>query len=220
MNTENIPEPEEQIRAVYQKIREKVLSRIEDFRNVWREGQEEDIFAELVFCILTPSSRARSAWSALEALKHNNLILYGAFEQVSPYLNTVRFKNKKALFIIRARKLFLVNDRISIREKILQFPSVYDKRDWLVSNVDGIGYKEASHFLRNIGFTDEITILDRHILKNLSLYGVIEEVPGSLSKKRYLDIEKSMIRFSEMLNIPVSHLDFILWFKETGDVFK
>ena len=97
---------------------------------------------------------------------------------------------------------------------------MYDKRDWLVSNVDGIGYKEASHFLRNIGFTDEITILDRHILKNLSLYGVIEEVPGSLSKKRYLDIEKSMIRFSEMLNIPVSHLDFILWFKETGDVFK
>ena len=187
---------------------------------MWREGQEEDIFAELVFCILTPSSRARSAWSALEALKRKNLVLYGAFEQVSPYLNTVRFKNKKALFIVRARKLFLVNDRISIREKILQFPSVYDKRDWLVSNVDGIGYKEASHFLRNIGFTDEITILDRHILKNLFLYGVIEEVPGSLSKKRYLDIEKSMIRFSEMLNIPVSHLDFILWFKETGDVFK
>lgn len=220
MNTENIPEPEEQIRAVYQKIREKVLSRIDDFRNVWREGQEEDIFAELVFCILTPSSRARSAWSALEALKQKNLILYGAFEQVSPYLNTVRFKNKKAHFIVRARKLFLVNDRISIREKILQFPSVYDKREWLVSHVDGIGYKEASHFLRNIGFTDEITILDRHILKNLSLYGVIEEVPGSLSKKRYLDIEKRMIRFSEMLNIPVSHLDFILWFKETGDIFK
>ncbi len=161
-----------------------------------------------------------SAWSALEALKQKNLVLYGAFEQVSPYLNTVRFKNKKALFIIRARKLFIVNDRISIREKILQFPSVYDKREWLVSNVDGIGYKEASHFLRNIGFTDGITILDRHILKNLSLYGVIEEMPGSLSKKRYLDIEKSMIRFSEMLNIPVSHLDFILWFKETGDVFK
>lgn len=220
MNAENIPDPEEQIRAVYQKIREKVVSRIEDFRNVWKEGREEDIFAELVFCILTPSSRARSAWSALEALKQKNLILSGAPGQVSPHLNTVRFKNKKALFIVRARKLFLVNDRISVREKILRFPSVHDKREWLVSHVDGIGYKEASHFLRNIGFIDGITILDRHILKNLSLYGVIGEVPGSLSKKRYLDIEKRMIRFSEMLNIPGSHLDFILWFKETGDIFK
>jgi len=38
--------------------------------------------------------------------------------------------------------------------------------EWLVKNLTGLGYKEAGHFLRNIG-SGKIAILDRHILRNL-----------------------------------------------------
>ena len=90
----------------------------------------------------------------------------------------------------------------------------------MVQNVKGIGYKEASHFLRNIGFEQNLAILDRHILKNLKFIGVIEEVPNSLSKRRYFDIEKRMMEFSKAAQIPMSHLDLVMWYKETGEIFK
>ena len=58
-----------------------------------------------------------------------------------------------------------------------------------VLDVKGLGMKEASHFLRNVGRGKTIAILDRHILKNLKKYGAIDGVPTSLTKKRYLEIE-------------------------------
>jgi len=84
----------------------------------------------------------------------------------------------------------------------------------------GLGYKEASHFLRNIGLGEELAILDRHILKNLALLGVIEEVKSSPTKKAYLQIEKKMTKFSRQVGIPMGELDLLLWYKEAGEVFK
>jgi N-glycosylase/DNA lyase len=74
--------------------------------------------------------------------------------------------------------------------------------------------------LRNIGFEQDLAILDRHIVKNLQLLGVIEEIPGSLSRRGYLDTEKRMMEFSKAIQIPMSHLDLVIWYKETGEIFK
>ena len=49
-------------------------------------------------------------------------------------------------------------------------------RNFIAENVKGYGLKEASHFLRNIGKSDnQIAILDRHILRNLKALDIIEE---------------------------------------------
>lgn len=101
-----------------------------------------------------------------------------------------------------------------------QFNQNKDARGWLAQNVTGMGYKEASHFLRNIGLGEDLAILDRHVLKNLRLLGVIEEIPSSLSKSRYFEIEKSMKEFAEEINVPMGRLDLVLWYKETGEIFK
>jgi N-glycosylase/DNA lyase len=93
-------------------------------------------------------------------------------------------------------------------------------REFLVKNIRGLGYKEASHFLRNIGHGKNFAILDRHILKNLKILGIIDVVPKSLARNHYLDIEDKMALFSNRIEIPLSHLDFVLWYKEAGIVFK
>ncbi|HEB32928.1 MAG TPA: N-glycosylase/DNA lyase [Spirochaetes bacterium] len=219
MHSKNLT-PIEEIMAVYKKIKTRIIDRLEEFNALWRNGSDEDIFQELVFCILTPSSRARSAEKAVKNLLQKNLLFKGTLSQIAGELNIVRFRNNKAKYIDLARKLFVMGGRINLREKISAHASVYDKREWFVSNVKGIGYKESGHFLRNIGFGDDIAILDRHILKNLDACCVIDEIPGSLSRKKYLNIEKKMAGFSESLEIPLSHLDFVLWYKETGDIFK
>jgi len=194
--------------------------RLDEFKRIWHENSEKDIFAELIFCILTPQSRAKSCWNAVNNLLDRNLLLKGDVNKIAKELSGVRFKNKKAEYIIEARKLFTINGRISIRPKMRQFDEINGAREWMVQNVKGIGYKEASHFLRNIGLGENLAIFDRHILKNLHLLGVIDEIPVSLSKQRYFEIESKMTKFANKINIPMSHLDLVLWFKETGEIFK
>jgi len=96
----------------------------------------------------------------------------------------------------------------------------FEKRAWLVKNVKGMGFKEASHFMRNTGIGDKLAILDRHILKNMKLLGVIDEIPESITEKVYLDLEKKLAEFSKRSRIPMEYLDFVLWYKEAGEVFK
>ncbi|HEX9829408.1 MAG TPA: hypothetical protein VGB10_04275 [Bacteroidota bacterium] len=89
-----------------------------------------------------------------------------------------------------------------------------------MKNVMGLGYKEATHFLRNIGKNDGLAILDRHILRNLKRYGAIRSLPDTLSRKQYLSIEKRFMKFSERVGIPVDELDLLFWSMETGEIRK
>ncbi len=151
---------------------------------------DKRIFAELCFCLLTPQSKAKIC---------------------------VRFNNNKSRYIIQARNMF---KNISIKNKLNEFKNYSDIRNWLVENVNGIGLKEAGHFMRNIGMYENVVILDRHILKNLHKHGVINEIPNPLSKRQYLDIEEKMKDFANKINIPIEEMDLLFWSEETGEVFK
>ncbi len=209
-----------EIKEIYSDIKDKIKSRLNEFRQIGRTGRDEDIFAELVFCLLTPQSKAKTCWTAVQTLVNKNLLLKGDESQIYTELKGVRFKYRKAEYVVIARKQFSGEGKISIKFQIGQFRDNFKMREWLVHNIKGVGYKEASHFLRNIGYGENLAILDRHILKNLVLFGVIKEFPNSLSKSKYLLIEKKMKEFAEAVNIPMSHLDFVLWCKETGEIFK
>jgi N-glycosylase/DNA lyase len=93
-------------------------------------------------------------------------------------------------------------------------------RDWLEEEVLGLGPKEASHFLRNIGLGETLAILDRHILHNLEGLGVIETLPSSLTRPHYLAIEEKLRAYCARVGIPLGQMDLLLWAKETGFVFK
>jgi len=210
----------DEIYSIYESIRPAIIARLEEFRELRDRGSEEDIFKELVYCLLTPQSRAELCWKAVENLAKQNLLLAGDRESIANNLRGVRFKVRKAQYIIEARCKFTVDGEIRLKSRLCGFNDVSDARDWLVGAVRGLGYKEASHLLRNIGLGANLAILDRHILKNLKLLGVIEEIPASLSRRRYLELEREMKHFSERIHIPLSHLDFVLWYKGTGTVFK
>lgn len=210
----------DQLRKIYLLKKKEIVSRLREFERCWIDKTDEEIFIELSFCILTPQSRAKFCWDAITSLKKENLLLKGNVARIREKLHCVRFHNKKAQYVVDARRLFMGNDGISIKALLDKFSDVYERREWLVKNIKGLGYKEASHFLRNIGFGKDIAILDRHILKNLNLLGVIKEIPESMGRKKYLGIEKNMAEFAKEIDIPLAHLDLLLWYKETGEIFK
>jgi len=207
----------EELMDLYAPVKRQIETRLMDFRRIWESASEEELFRELVFCLLTPQSKAKTCWKAVQRLTRKDMIAQGEPGQVHEELAGVRFSNRKAEYICLARKTFCER---SMRATLAGFAGPVAAREWLVENIKGLGYKEASHFLRNVGLGEELAILDRHILKNLVLLGVIEEVPNSPTKRIYLEIEKKMMAFSREAGIPMGHLDLLLWYKEAGEVFK
>ena len=209
-----------EIKELYEMRKGDIERRLKEFKELFENSNDDRIFAELIFCLLTPQSKAKICWKAVENLIKKDLLIHGSYEQVLRELKGVRFKKNTARYIIEARKTFTRENEIRIKSVISSFSDSKKAREWLVKYVKGMGYKEASHFLRNIGFGEDLAILDRHILKNLRLLGVIEDMPKTLTKKRYMEIENKMREFSKDIGIPLSHLDLLFWSKETGEIFK
>jgi N-glycosylase/DNA lyase len=209
----------EELRALYAERKEAIKARLADFRKVM-QWDEPEVFAELAFCLLTPQSSAKVCWDAVTRLKQQSLLMKGDASAFEPHLSQVRFGDSKARYIVEARKMFTRDGRLQLKEQLSSFYNLFELRKWLVDNVKGLGYKEASHFLRNIGLGEEFAILDRHILRNLNRLGVIPEIPGSITKKRYLEMEEKLRRFAGEIGIPMADLDLLFWSKETGWIFK
>lgn len=205
----------------YKKIRPSIEKRLGEYREIWEKGSNEDIHAELCFCILTPQSKAKNAWKAITNMREEGVLFTAPAEKLSEYLNIVRFKNNKARYLVELReKMTDENGNIITRDFFDSIHTVEEKREWIVKNIKGMAYKEAGHFLRNIGFGENLAILDRHILKNIVKLGIIEEVPRTLTKRLYLEIEDKMREFCKEVDIPMDHIDLFLWYLEAGEIFK
>jgi N-glycosylase/DNA lyase len=210
----------EEIKRIYCIRQREIEKRLNEFKEIWNAGTDEDLFSELIFCILTPQSKALTCSYAVQRICQDKLFLKGNSKQIANGLYDIRFKNRKAMFIVEARNHFIKDGMFSIKSKIERFGHTKVAREWLVQNIKGFGYKEASHFLRNIGHGEELAILDRHVLKNLELLGIIKESPKSLQRNKYYEIENSMSNFARRIDIPIGHLDLLFWCKETGRIFK
>ena len=208
------------LKKYWKTIKHLIEQRENHFANVWKNGSEEEIFAELVFCLFTPQSKAVSCWAAVNKLADSNMIFEASAGEIAKTISGVRFHNNKARFAVKARTIFMSGGKMKIKEKLAAFDDIYELREWIIKNIKGIGYKEAGHFMRNIGIGKDLAILDRHILKNLKILGAIREIPEILSPKTYKKTEKQMQIFCKKIKIPMSHMDMILWCKESGGIFK
>jgi len=195
----------------FQESKEKIDKHLEKYDEIDTENREQ-LFEELAFCLLTPQSKARSADQAIQSLKENNLLFKGTPEQLEPHLKRIRFHITKAQRIVEAREKF--------QNFEFNFSNIEELRHKIVQTFKGLGYKEASHYLRNIGHGRDLAILDRHILKNLVNMNLIEEIPKTLTPKKYFEIENTMKNFCKNNEMNMGHIDLILWSTETGEMFK
>lgn len=202
----------EELRREFREKQGAIHRRLADFATV----RPEDYFYELVYCLLTPQSSAVNAGRAVEALKEAERS--GARVDIAELLHRrahyIRFHNTKAKHLAGAREKFP-----EIAAKLIAGSSGPELREWLVDNVKGLGWKEASHFLRNIGHRN-LAILDRHILRNLSKHAVLRSVPTALTPKRYRAIEARFARFAAEIGMTMDELDLLFWSRETGEILK
>lgn len=190
-----------------------VRERMEEFRSIGVKGND-DWFSEMCFCILTANSRAKLGMQIQKELGPEGFLSLPQAELRQKLKKAGhRFSNTRAQFIVEARSFSGIKDLIG------KLGDAEQAREWLAKNMKGLGFKEASHFLRNVGF-DGLAILDRHVLKIICEYGMIGAIPRTLTRKRYLEIEKILRNLARKLNLPPSELDLYLWYMKTGEILK
>jgi len=195
-------------------VKRTIDKRIREFEKLG-EKKDNEIFKELCYCILTANFNAERAIKIQNEIGNGFLSLpeEKLFWELSKLGH--RFPYARTKYIIEARKY-----KDNIKEILNSFNEQETIREWLVKNIKGLGFKEASHFMRNIGYKN-IAIIDFHIIDSLIKYGLIEKPkPKATTKYKYLEIENILQGLAEKTNFSLGELDLYLWYEETGKVLK
>ena len=195
-------------------IKEVIDSRMKKFEELGNKNSKE-IFKELCFCILTANFSAQGGIKIQNAINDGFLTL--SEKKLAKKLSELghRFPNARAKYIFEARI-----HKDNIKKTLESFNDESETRAWIVKNIKGIGMKEASHFLRNIGYKN-LAIIDFHIIDLLVKNNLIEKPKSkSLAPKKYIEIENLLRKIAEKTNLSLGELDLYLWYAETGKVLK
>lgn len=209
-----------ELRKDYRTKRAAIARRLREFRAVYDQG-DGAIFEELCYCILTAGSSARMGMRTVEALR--DLLRSGSREELIERARRrrVRFWRVRPTYIYHTREYLEAFCGLRMRELLGSFAGPAERRDFFARNrsIKGLGYKEASHFLRNIGFRG-YAILDKHIVNSLRELGVITGRMNPATRKGYLAIERRLSGFADEIGIDMDHLDLLLWSRKTGEILK
>ena len=210
------------VRAAHALRKKQIRKRLAEFRKVWREGSDAQLFEELVFCIFTAGASAKMGYRSIEATR--SLLLDGKQEDLTLALRTAgahRFPVERPGYIVVTRAYLHEHCDFALRKKLQSFDDPVERRDWLAQEkrIKGLGYKEASHFLRNVGFKGH-AILDKHVMSCLTDLRVVENKKPPATRARYLETELRLKEFATDVGIDFEELDLVLWSMKTGEVLK
>jgi N-glycosylase/DNA lyase len=211
----------EELRQSYREKRGAIRARLAEFEAIRREADDARLFEELVYCIFTAGASARMGLNAIERVRPH------LFEAGHARLNRLligahRYPRARSGYIVHTRAYLKTDCELRLRQRLDSFGRDADaRRDFFARNagIKGIGYKEASHYLRNIGYRG-YAILDKHILRTLHEFGRIESPGPPVTKKKYLAVEQDMRKFASAIKINFDELDLLLWSNKTGEILK
>lgn len=210
----------EKIKETYSARRNEIRQRLAEFADIWQNGSDEKLWEEMVFCFFTGGCSARMGLNSVEAVR--SILLTGDHEELmNALVGRHRYPRARAGYIVASRDFLQEHCQMQLREKLESFTDVLSRRDWLVKEkrIKGLGYKEASHYLRNIGFKG-YAILDKHILRSLAELGFIEDPKPPSTRAKYLLIEDKLKDLAKRTEIDFDELDLVLWSMKTGEILK
>lgn len=210
----------EEIQKVHAEKRAKIRERLAEFESVWMNGTDARLWEEMVYCFFTGGCSAKMGLKAVSAVRP--LLKNGEQPELAKALSGVhRYPNARSRYVVQSREFLREHCGMKLRKKLESFDCHYERRDWLVKEkgIKGLGYKEASHFLRNVGFSG-YAILDKHVLRCLHELKIIDEPKPPNTRTKYLTVEEKLKQLAEVARIDFDELDLVLWSMKTGEILK
>ena len=220
MKKEHTPLTIERIKTAYIERGADIRQRIAEFEAIWANESDERLWEEMVYCFFTGGCSARMGLNSIEAVRP--ILLSGTHEELmNALVGKHRYPRARSGYIVASRDFLQEHCAMRLREKLNSFDDHFERRDWLVKEkrIKGLGYKEASHYLRNIGLKG-YAILDKHILRSLAELKIIDDPKPPNSRLKYLTIEKEVKKLAIRLEIDFDELDLVLWSLKTGEILK
>ena len=208
------------IRRAYFERRDEIRARMAEFETVYNTGSDLNFWEEMVFCFFTGGCSARMGLNSLEAVRH--LLMHGTQAELASALSGVhRYPNARSRYIVASRDFLQKHCGLELRNTLSGFKCGLERRDWLAreKGIKGLGYKEASHYLRNIGYKG-YAILDKHVLNCLVELKIIDEAKPPNTRSRYLTVEDKVRELADRSGVDFDELDLVLWSMKTGVILK
>lgn len=212
----------ERVVATHRARKKEINKKLSEFDEVWRNGSDARLWEELAFCIFTAGASARMGLNSVDAVR--SLLLDGESDEMTQALKKAgahRFPVARPRYIVTTRAYLRANFDMALRQRLRSFADPFERRDWLAQEkqIKGLGYKESSHFLRNIGVKGH-AILDKHVMRCLAEVGVIDSSRPPANRKNYLEIEQKFLQFAKDIKVNCDELDLVLWSMKTGEILK
>lgn len=220
MKREKIPVTIEKVISTHAERRNDIRDRLSEFEKIWNEGSDADLWEEMVFCFFTGGCSAKMGMRSIEAVRP--LLEDGTQPELAKALTGVhRYPNARSRYIVESRDFLHRDCGLALRARLEGFDNTLERRDWLVKEkgIKGLGYKEASHFLRNIGLKG-YAILDKHVLNSLAELEIIDDPKPPNTRSKYLSVEERLREFTASVGIDFDEMDLVLWSMKTGEILK
>lgn len=220
MKRQREPVTFERIESEHRARRRQIRDRLEEFEEVRRNHDDQRVWEEMVFCFFTGGCSAKMGLRSVETVRP--LLNDGTQPELATALTGVhRYPNARSHFIVHSREFLRKNLNFKIKAHLEQFDCSLERRDWLVreKGIKGLGYKEASHFLRNVGYRG-YAILDKHVLNCLAELKIIDDAKPPTSRSKYLTVEEKLRKFAKNAKIDFDEMDLVLWSMKTGEILK
>jgi N-glycosylase/DNA lyase len=190
--------------------------------------EERDLWIELSCCILSsqvPYSMAVAAAGRLDG----EGILYASEQPNSRTIEwkianilskpldvggrsrRYRFPNARAAQIANACAEIRL-ESTTISQLLKSQEDVVLLRKWLVERISGLGPKQASMFLRNVGISYQVAVIDRHVLTYMKVTELCSDslqAPTRLSE--YEKLECQLRLHAHDMGYAVGILDWAIW---------
>ncbi|KKM11657.1 hypothetical protein SY88_07515 [Clostridiales bacterium PH28_bin88] len=182
---------------------------------------------ELVACILGSQVRYEMAYTALERIERAGLLNDEWWCNVEDNFETkifevlsgkthqnhdnwcYRFPKTRAHQLATARNAIA---KWPLSERLFKNTDPKNIRQRLVMDIAGIGPKQASMFLRNIGISYDLAILDTHVLRFMKMQNIVcQEHMNIATLPAYERTERVVKNYANSLGYPVGYLDWAIW---------
>ena len=220
MKKQNEPVTVDRLAIVHRARRKQIKLRLNEFADVKRNHDDHRVWEEMVYCFFTGGCSAKMGLRSVESVRP--FLIGGTQSELATALTGVhRYPNARSRYIVHSREFVRKELNFKIKARLEEFDCSLERRDWLVreKGIKGLGYKEASHFLRNIGYRG-YAILDKHVLNCLAELKIIDDPKPPTTRSRYLTVEEKLRKFAADAKIDFDEMDLVLWSMKTGEILK
>lgn len=197
----------------------------------WRQLREDELLYEAVVCIFGSQLQYEMAVALADIVRSGGLLLPSSLKQsdfqdralvilsrpVEYFVDGVsrvsmpRFKNRLSKLL--ADTITMIHCRgSSLKSILLAADSASVARQQLVEKVAGFGPKQASLYLRRIGYCADLAVLDIHILDYLRLSQGFAPQPSYLSRiSSYELIEAEFRDIANDFGFGLGRVDLAMW---------